>query len=413
MLRTLVLLTVLILICLAVFGCSGNVSNDSSVVLPPARTQLADDHALWGMFRLYIDPAVPSVEVVSLREASTHANVKAYLNPPSCNDCVTVVPTGPYSGNTLPVNISLRNPTPLTGYDVRGILLSDDPGAYLKNPDNYTDFWDNGGAVNINPFRAFAKANADRSFGPGATYTEPFQLYLSGFGKVAVIDYAVDASWPGRAKEPYVIMNLFINGNIDDVDVGLATLQVEVLSANDDVDEVLIDLSSLGFSEDLALTNSYNNVWEVTFSNDPLAPMGAYVCWVKASTGSSIKFLYQKFTLSVIEGIPPTSLANDVQPIFDEHCIACHQSAGPPEDLDLTEGNTYSNTVNVDSNQSSSKLVLPLATLESYLVAKILGIHDSPPFDGSGQQMPIGDDPLAFEDTNTIFKWIDEGALDN
>jgi hypothetical protein len=358
-------------------------------------------------------PAVPSVEVVSLREASMHANVKAYLNPPNCNNCVTVVPTGPYSGNIMPVNISLRNPTSLTGYDVRGILLSDDPGAYLKNPDDYTDFWDNGGAVNINPFRAFAKVNSDRSFGAGETYTEPYQIYLSGFGKIAVVDYAVDASWPGRAKEPYVIFNLFINGNIDDLNVGLATLQVEVLSANDDVDEVSIDLSSLGFSEDLDLTNSYDNVWEVTFGNDPLAAQGAYVGWMKASTSSSIKYLYYKFMLTVIEGIPPTSLANDIQPIFDEHCIVCHQSPGPPEDLDLTSGNTYANTVNVDSNQSAYKLILPMATLESYLVAKILGIHDSPPFDGSGQQMPLGGDPLGFQDANTIFKWIDEGALDN
>jgi hypothetical protein len=413
MTRTIAILVVLTVICLMMFGCSGSVSNNPATVPLPERMTDTDGHALWGLFRIYIDPSIPSVDIVPLRQASMHANVKPYLNPPSCNDCVTLVPTGPYSGNILPVNITLKNPTPLTGYDVRGILLSDDPGAYLMNPDNYTDLFDNGGAVNINPFRAFAKVNADRSFGAGEEYTEPFQIYLSGFGKVAVIDYAVDASWPGRAKEPYALSNMYINGALDDLDVGEATLQIEVFASGDDVDEVLLDVSSLGFSEELSLVNSYGDVWEITFGNDPLAPQGDYECWLRASTSSSNKYLYHKFTLTVVEGIPPISLADDIQPIFDANCITCHQSVAPPLDLDLTTGNTYSNTVGVQATQSVLNIVEPFGALESYLVGKVLGIQDMPPFDGSGQQMPSGDDPLGPDDANLIIQWVSDGALDN
>jgi hypothetical protein len=380
---------------------------------PQGASFCPDEHMLWGYYHLYIDPSGPSVEVVPAKHVMVHKNVKQYLIPPACPDCITIAPTGPYQNSILPLDISLKNPTPLTGYDVRGILLSDDPGAGLVNPDNYTGLFDNGGDVNINPFKAYAKLEDKRKFGAGESYAEHYELYLSKFGKCMKIDYAIDASWPGRAKEPYQIGLPMIIGELDTLGLNTATIEVTVLAAGDDVDEVLADFSSLGFTEDLEFQYIAGSNWELELQNTHLVGVGDYLCLIKASTSSSELYLYSYFYITVVEGIVPVSLQDDVQPILNSYCITCHQSIAPPQELDLTEGNTYSNTVDVDSGQSSVKRVTPGTALMSYLVAKLIGIHELPPFNGSGDRMAKDGSYLGDEEQQTIMTWIEQGALDN
>jgi hypothetical protein len=400
---------------LVVFGCS-----QASPVIPtlqPAadRTTDSDEHMLWGYYRFYIDPAGATVSIIPVRQVEKHYNVKTFLNPPNCNDCITIQPTGPYNNQIIPLDITLKNPEAVTGYDVRGILLSDDAGAYLNNPDSYTGLFDNGGLVNINPFKAYAKTETDRAFGPGASFTEHYDIFLSTFGKVAVVDYAVDASWPSRAKEPYDLKFSYSYGALDNYGYQTITIGVEVHADNDDVDEVLIDCSSMGFAQDiLFMQTTATEFWEASFENTPLAGTGNYECLLKASTESSAKYLYNYVEITVIEGNPPKSLQNDIQPIFDDNCILCHQSTLPPLGLDLTEGNAYSNTVNVDSEQSSFKRIAPDVAMDSYLVGKIVGIHQFLPFLGSGDRMPKNGPPyLSTDEIQLIKDWIDQGALDN
>lgn len=414
MLKRVVLLTLIVIVILAMFGCSQpqpmepGFSRDSLEENGPA-----DGHALWGYYTFYIDLSIPAIEVVPARQVMLHADVKPYLTPPACMDCVKVVPAGPYTNDILPVNITLKNPTSLTGYDVRGILLSDDVGATLLYADNYTELHDNGGPVNINPFKAFAKSETNRMFGAGAEHTEYFALYLASFGKIAVIDYAVDASWPSRAKEPYSIIGPYPAGMLDSYGIFECPFVAEIMAANDDVDEVWLDLSSIGFASEIEMELSTSGAWEVVIMNENLLPMGDYEGGCRASTASSGKFLYSKFNFFVEEGIPPMGLTDDVQPIFDEFCISCHQSVSPPLGLDLSAGSSFSNTVNVDSSQSTMKRIKPLSIFESYLLAKLQGMHLDPPYVGSGNQMPLGGDPLEFDDLDTIRLWIDQGALDN
>jgi len=413
MLRTIIICTVIAISILAVMGCSQSQLLEPAARDIPERVSEVDDHILWGYYQFIIDPARQSVEVVPARQIMIHANVKAFVSPPACYDCIKVQPTGPYAGNTLPVNITLKNPTPLTGHDVRGILLSDDEGADLLNPDNYTDLFDNGGLVNINPFMAFAKSEIGRTFGGGVSHTEHFDLYLASFGKVGVIDFAVDASWPSRAKEPYSIIGPVAAGTLDSYGVLECPFQADIEAANDDVDEVWLDLSSIGFASEIEMELSTSGSWEVVIMNENLSPAGEYEGWCRASTASSGMFLYSKFAFYIQIGIEPVSLADDVQPIFDEFCISCHQTVSPPLGLDLSAGNSFSNTVNVDSVQSTYKRILPMAAFESYLPPKLMGMHAEPPYDGSGNQMPLGGDPLDFEYIHKIISWIDQGALDN
>jgi len=372
-----------------------------------------DGHLLWGYFHLYIDPSIPGVQAIPARQVLAHFNVKAYVTPPACDDCIIVTPTGPFKDHILPIDVTLKNPTQLTGHDVRGILISNDVGATLKNPDNYTDLFDDGGAITINPFTAYAKAVMNRIFGPGQSFTESYQIYLSSYGKIATIDYAIDASWPNRAKEPYQISALANDGWLDNYGVNSAVFSVDVLAANNDVDEVLMDASSLGFTPDLVMVNTSGTTWKIEMTNSNLVPKGDYTVLIKASTSSSPKYLYSYETIQVYQGVVQVSLAKEVQPMFDLFCISCHQSVAPPEGLDLTEGNTYSNTVNVDSNQSSYKRIKPGSAFESYLVAKLFGMQLDPPYNGSGFQMPKTGGPLIDEQIMVITTWISQGAKDN
>ena len=115
---------------------------------PSIQSQIdSGKHILWSYYRFHIDPQIPVIDIVPLRQVENHINVKPFVSPPVCGDCVAVIPTGPYSGNILPLDITLSNPQPVKGYDVRGILISNDFGVGLANPDNFTDLFDDGGAL--------------------------------------------------------------------------------------------------------------------------------------------------------------------------------------------------------------------------------------------------------------------------
>ena len=97
------------------------------------------------------------------------------------------------------------------------------------------------------------------------------------------------------------------------------------------------------------------------------------------------------------------SYSQHVQPIYDQNCISCHPSSG---NLDLTAGNSYAETVNVNASGYSGKLVVPGDPENSILYKKI---------DGSGaygSNMPLGSS-LSQTQINTIKQWIEEGAENN
>ncbi len=68
------------------------------------------------------------------------------------------------------------------------------------------------------------------------------------------------------------------------------------------------------------------------------------------------------------------SLATDIQPIFSNYCVSCHQPPGAQENILLTDGTTsYNNLVNKPSPSTSNTLVVPFDTTDSYLYSMIRG----------------------------------------
>jgi hypothetical protein len=101
------------------------------------------------------------------------------------------------------------------------------------------------------------------------------------------------------------------------------------------------------------------------------------------------------------------SFTEDIQPIFTNNCIQCHDQ-NHPTGLDLREGNSYNLLVNVSSTNYAPNLrIAPLSLENSVLWHKITG-------DGVyGSQMPLIGDPLSNFDIVKIESWIELGALNN
>jgi mono/diheme cytochrome c family protein len=106
---------------------------------------------------------------------------------------------------------------------------------------------------------------------------------------------------------------------------------------------------------------------------------------------------------------PPVSFEADVQPIFDENCVACHQSNGAPHGLVLEDGKAWRDLLQGHSEESKLALVAPGKSEQSYLFIKIAGTQTGK---GSGTQMPPGD-PLSPDRIAIVQRWIDAGAPNN
>jgi hypothetical protein len=92
------------------------------------------------------------------------------------------------------------------------------------------------------------------------------------------------------------------------------------------------------------------------------------------------------------------SLADDVQPIFDRKCAACHPVSYPY--LDLRRGRSYDELVRVSARtRPAFERVLPGRPELSYLLTH--------PPDPSLEGL------LTEEELDLIARWIDEGAKDN
>jgi hypothetical protein len=98
------------------------------------------------------------------------------------------------------------------------------------------------------------------------------------------------------------------------------------------------------------------------------------------------------------------------QNIFTPNCATsgCHTGASPQQGLNLSAGQTFSNTVGVASNEvPSMNRVLAGDPNNSYLLQKVLGTA------AVGSRMPLGESALSNSDIQDIRTWIAEGAQDN
>ena len=156
-------------------------------------------------------------------------------------------------------------------------------------------------------------------------------------------------------------------------------------------------------------------------ANQPLssAEVIALACWIE-STGAPgasddpwLEIDYDDCDFAQNFGGGATSgghsLADDVQPIFDQSCAyaGCHGSVQPAADLDLTAGNAYDSLMRFSMQNPTQALVEPGNPTNSYLMTKLSdnGV--------AGVQMPKNGEALDEVSVGIIRQWISEGAAND
>lgn len=110
-----------------------------------------------------------------------------------------------------------------------------------------------------------------------------------------------------------------------------------------------------------------------------------------------------------------------IQTIYNRSCASfssCHNSTGMRGDLDLSEGNSYADSVRVESIQATGmNIIEPGDPERSFLVHKIQNTMSSLPVCAMGRplmcgtRMPmVGGAPLSDEEIAVFRAWIAQGA---
>ena len=96
----------------------------------------------------------------------------------------------------------------------------------------------------------------------------------------------------------------------------------------------------------------------------------------------------------------------DIQPIFNNHCLECHTGSNGSDALKL---NSYDDVMEGSSN--NGPIVIPFNADSSLLHQVLLPMPVSVPNEPICCQMPKNADPLSFDQITIIQGWINEGAL--
>jgi len=240
-----------ILLTLVAVGCSS-----AGPLIPDERNdppgylsglpQPDSNRALWGIWEIAVDPSTLQADVIPLRAAAFHANVRRFLEEGPCHKCLKIVHVE-VKPSSIVLDVALTHPFPgspmYTGFDVRGILLMEGDysfpqlgfrttrGTYyqtcLLNPDGFTPLFNaqdytlpgifgysRGAKIppswpdptnTLNAFHAYYSDGQSedeggrRAFFAGDTVTRAYEYMIQGGSGLW---YAVDASWVPPAGDP-------------------------------------------------------------------------------------------------------------------------------------------------------------------------------------------------------------------
>ncbi len=97
--------------------------------------------------------------------------------------------------------------------------------------------------------------------------------------------------------------------------------------------------------------------------------------------------------------------ATTIQPIYNTHCIDCHNEASPEGDMNL-ETNSYANTVNVSGGNFGSYRVRP-----NFATRTLSGIYNVLVHNGNGASVNMGTWVATAQQKADLTNWIKQGAL--
>ena len=113
-------------------------------------------------------------------------------------------------------------------------------------------------------------------------------------------------------------------------------------------------------------------------------------------------------TTTPTPGALTATLSSIQSVVFNDSCVGHHGDHATDADLDLREGQAFSNLVNRQSIQVALDLVEPNDAESSYLIHKLDGRAGI-----VGDRMPPAGPFLSQADIDVIKQWIDNGAANN
>jgi hypothetical protein len=163
------------------------------------------------------------------------------------------------------------------------------------------------------------------------------------------------------------------------------------------------------FLNDFMLGGSIN----LAVDGDEIVVGGAQVSFNGGSAKTNLRIQYATNLQSpvITQAFTGTNvdLFNQVQTIFNTHCIQCHSGPNPPEGQNLSAGNSWKNIVARSSAEHPSQpRVSPGDHDRSYLYQKVI-----PQGAISGARMPLGcsgGSCLSDSEIKAIEDWIKDGA---
>ena len=284
--RTKLWLVVCVLI--TITGCSGGGTGPVAPVgqhpqEPVTERDTCSERMLWGIWEIEYDPVEMEAVVLPARHLLGHYNITQYVLPPACDDCFNIAVQGfdPVT-RILDADVTLRNPMPISGHDVRGILYTNDYGHELTNADAWTGLWEIPGGMELNPFKAFAKGTVNRIFSAGAEHTGKYVLYVPDPANYWALTFAVDASFPDNCKEPYEITN-FWQEEIDELIGSQGSITVDVYDWQENVSEVTLEAPEIIGWPAIPFAHITGNTWGLEITNSQGADWGDYeaLCYWK------------------------------------------------------------------------------------------------------------------------------------
>lgn len=133
----------------------------------------------------------------------------------------------------------------------------------------------------------------------------------------------------------------------------------------------------------------------------PLFGSTVVACSVAAWTVTAAA---QTTTCRPTPGRPVVTLTRDIQPILNERCVVCHIKGAENAELNLQPSTAFQNLIDKPSTESKLKRVARGDPEQSYIVHKLRGTHVE--VGGSGERMPMGQEPLSQDQISKIIAWI-------
>ncbi len=292
------------------FGCTGSgsdlpVSPDPVPASPEFPVAQNDTRSILAAGKINFDFDNLTAEFLPSRTLEDHYNVTPLLNPPKCSDCVDIdiLQVDPVQ-KFVKVEITLTNPTALTGYDIRGIAMTNEPDVRLLNADAYTKLWDDGGPVKANPFIAFWTNESDRRFDPDGSVVREYDFSYVQISGLLDATLVVDASWPGHATQAYDITNQQVSGTLTTDPYSSVTVTCNVLDWQDDIASVHLIPASLGHPWVIGM-DAVGSAYTADLTNGYSAPPGRYRVWIKAIDSVASEVLYDDVMVDVTAGPLP------------------------------------------------------------------------------------------------------------